>query len=345
MDFEIDVIFEVQGGILFSVEVNRFETIRDVKEKIQSIHQIPISQQNFLFNGQFLEDHLYIYTTPILHGSHVHLVVATADAAYIAQPRMPIHGQFLPAQPVPELQPSTLLSHEYDPFVMPEISSSTQLMQQRPSPPPPLTCIPNPQPVTTVTVNVKMPKSRDRVRIESDRKDTVRKLKEKIAAQEDMQGVPLDRIVLQLHSMRQELKDQATLEDCAIVENPEIDVFLKPALRGTGSNKGGSSKGGSGRGGSSRAQSGKVKVKVVPMETKERIEIEMFPLDMVSLLRQKLDELHRTLGFRLPEDGRYFFIHRQQVMDEDQSFYWHGVRDGDIIETFDGFVTSGPGHR
>jgi len=56
-------------------------------------------------------------------------------------------------------------------------------------------------------------------------------LKDKIAAHEDMQGVHLDRIVLQSHSMRHELKDHLTLKDFGVVENPEIeiDVFLKPS--------------------------------------------------------------------------------------------------------------------
>ncbi|QCE08382.1 uncharacterized protein LOC114191419 [Vigna unguiculata] len=306
MDFEIDVIFEVCGGIFFSIEVNRFETIRDVKDKIQTIHQIPISQQYFIFKGQLLQDHLYVYTTPILHRSRIHLFILTADAQNLAPPPPPpppIHGHFFLAQP---LQPSTVPKIEYDPLLMPDISSLSQRRM-----------------MTTLTASVKMPKSRDRIRIESDRKDTVGKLKEKIAAHEDMQGVPVNRIALQLHSMRQELNDHVALQEYAVVENPEIDVFLKPPLPA---------------GGRGRTQSGKLKVKVLPMLTNERIEIEVFPLDTVSVLRPKLEELQRMLGFRLPEGNAYFFIHKQQDMHEDQSFHWHGVSDGDTIETFDGFV-------
>ncbi|XP_047162562.1 uncharacterized protein LOC124832404 [Vigna umbellata] len=214
-----------------------------------------------------------------------------------------MHGPFFRAQP---LQPSTLPRIEYDPLLMPDISS---LSQRRV--------------MTTLTASVKMPKSKDRVRIELDREDTVGKLKEKIAAHEDMQGVPVDRIALQLHSMRQELNDHVALQDYSVIDNPEIDVFLKPALPAAG------------RG---RTQSGKLKVKVLPMLTNERIEIEVFPLDTVSVLKPKLEELQRRLRFRLPEGNGYFFIHRQQDMHEDKSFHWHGVRDGDTIETFDGFI-------
>jgi len=180
---------------------------------------------------------------------------------------------------------------------------------------------------TTVTLSLKMPKSTDRIRIEMDRKDTVGKLKEKIAAHQDMQGVPVNRIALQLHSRRQELKDHVALQDYAVVENPEIDVFLKPPLPVAGSR---------------RTHPGKLKVKVLPMLTKQKIEIEVFPMDTVSVLKPKLEELQRMLGFRLPEGNGYFFIHKQRDMHEDQTFHWHGVSDGDTIETFDGFIITNP---
>ncbi|CAJ1977269.1 unnamed protein product [Sphenostylis stenocarpa] len=170
-----------------------------------------------------------------------------------------------------------------------------------------------------------MPKSAHRVRIELDRNDTVRELKEKIAEHQDMHGIPVDRIVLQLHSMSEELKDNAALQDCVVVENSEIDVFLKSALPVAGKRKGGSSK----------AQLGS-------RRCRWKIEIEAFYSDKVHVLRKKLDDLHRTKGFRLPEDGGYFFIHRQKVMYEEKSFYWHRVWNGDTIETFDGFVLPSP---
>lgn len=311
MDFEIDVIFEVSGGISFSIEVNRFETIREVKEKIQTIHHIPISQQYFVFNGQHLQDHLYVYTTPILHRSRIHLLITTADAANLAPPPPPpptpppMNCHSFPAQPLLERQPSTLPSTK-----MPDNASVTQRRM-----------------TTTVTLSLKMPKSTDRIRIEMDRKDTVGKLKEKIAAHQDMQGVPVNRIALQLHSRRQELKDHVALQDYAVVENPEIDVFLKPPLPVAGSR---------------RTHPGKLKVKVLPMLTKQKIEIEVFPMDTVSVLKPKLEELQRMLGFRLPEGNGYFFIHKQRDMHEDQTFHWHGVSDGDTIETFDGFIITNP---
>ncbi|WVZ26601.1 hypothetical protein V8G54_005145, partial [Vigna mungo] len=115
----------------------------------------------------------YVYTTPILHHSRIHLFNVTDDAENLPPPP-PMRSRFFLVQP---LQPSSLPRIEYDPLLMPDISSLSQRRM-----------------MTTLTASVKMPKSRDRVRIESDREDTVGKLKEKIAAHEDMQGVPADRI-------------------------------------------------------------------------------------------------------------------------------------------------------
>jgi len=262
------------------------------------------------------------------------------------------------ASDIPPWNPSLQLtetSNVDDPFDVGHFSSSPLLMpmpdtpemvretaESMPSPlslpemlPPPITSpspssfIPNPLPPVpkTVTVNVKVPQSGNRVRIESDRKETVLELKQKIVALDDMQGVPVDRIVLQLHSLSLELMDHVPLQDCAVSENSQIDVILKPPSE---------------VGGSSRVNYRKLKVIVLPMRTNERIEIEVFGVDRVSMLRQKLEQLQLTQGFLLPEDGAYSFIYRQLPMNEEQSFDWHQVRNGDIIETFDGFETPSP---
>ncbi|CAJ1977266.1 unnamed protein product [Sphenostylis stenocarpa] len=279
-----------------------------------------------------------------------------------------------PTQPAPDLKLPTFLNKEYNPSDNPPWSPSMQLLptsyenypfgtedfsssplrmsmpntpsrvkeaiesvsspQSSPKRLPPLPQSPSivniPHPLTplspTVTVKVIVPQWRERVRIESDRKDTVRQLKEKIVALDHLQGVPVDRIMLQLHSLRLELMDNVSLQDSVVSENAEIDVFLKPAHPDAGS---------------SGEESGKLKVKVLPLKSNERIEIEVNTLDHVLVLREKLDESHQLLGF-LPEDGRYFFIHRKRAMDEDQSFHWHRVRHGDTILTSDEFQASGP---
>lgn len=169
-------------------------------------------------------------------------------------------------------------------------------------------------------LNVKVPTSTDRIPVAMEGVETILNLKEKIVAREEMQGVAVERIVLQSPTMRMELHDQQILQNLVVpTENPDIDVFLKPSLP---------------------VASRKLKVKVLPMHDRVKIEIEVNATDRVSVLREELERLQQIRGFRLPADGSYFFIHKQNYMHEEESFQWHRVTEGDTIETFDGFISS-----
>ncbi|XP_040385610.1 uncharacterized protein LOC102706902 [Oryza brachyantha] len=58
-------------------------------------------------------------------------------------------------------------------------------------------------------------------------------------------------------------------------------------------------------------------------------------------------DLRRELGvgaaaqLALPNDGGYFFIYKQNVMEEDRTLRWHDVKNGDTVEIFNGRVTGG----
>ncbi|MQL75450.1 hypothetical protein Taro_007825 [Colocasia esculenta] len=71
-----------------------------------------------------------------------------------------------------------------------------------------------------------------------------------------------------------------------------------------------------------------------------KVAVEVNGADNVSELRKELQRLQGSLGFELPAEG-YFLIYKQNVMDEDRTFRWHDVRQGDAIEIFNGSVTSG----
>ncbi|KAL5070194.1 hypothetical protein RYX36_021081 [Vicia faba] len=67
------------------------------------------------------------------------------------------------------------------------------------------------------------------------------------------------------------------------------------------------------------------------------------PFEKASDLKKFLESYKKSV---LPQDCNYFFIHNHEVMFEDRSFAWHGVKDGDIIEIFDGVVDNNClGHR
>ncbi|CAM0874675.1 unnamed protein product [Alopecurus aequalis] len=61
--------------------------------------------------------------------------------------------------------------------------------------------------------------------------------------------------------------------------------------------------------------------------------------DVVKELRAELGRAVPHL--LLPNDGGYFFIYKQNVMEEDRTLRWHDVKSGDTIEIFNGRVTGG----
>ncbi|KAG4959919.1 hypothetical protein JHK87_036552 [Glycine soja] len=272
----MEVILEILGGNSFFIdvgpsffiEVGPLDTVLDVKEKVQTLHNIPISYQTFLFNGEVLQDDLQVSTSGIDRGSRIGLLVAPPDDANLAPPqptlRPPWHTRPFG---MPEFPPSlhlNIIPHVYDPFGygmpnIPEFSSLTELRpmpqmpQQLPSSstedmlvpsnsnefeeplPDMMEASPPSETAGRVTLNVKVHEIQDRIPIEMEFEDTVLKVKEKIVAREDMRGVPLERIALQSHSAGVELLDHQVLQDCcAVLENNEIDVFLKPTLEVAG---------------------------------------------------------------------------------------------------------------
>jgi ubiquitin C len=65
--------------------------------------------------------------------------------------------------------------------------------------------------------------------------------------------------------------------------------------------------------------------------------LEVSDMDAVKEVRAKLGSAVPRL--LLPNDGGYFFIYKQNVMEEDRTLRWHDVKSGDTIEIFNGRVT------
>ncbi|KAL2324353.1 hypothetical protein Fmac_023411 [Flemingia macrophylla] len=176
----------------------------------------------------------------------------------------------------------------------------------------------------TVVLEVKVPACRERIPIEMDAEETVLKLKEKVLELEKMYAVPVDRVVLQSHKTHFELLDHKLLKDCLAFDYPdnEIDVYLKPPPPPPPPPR--------------VVETEKLKVTVLPRNTLERIEVEVKAEENVAVLREKLEEIHQRVRFRLPLTGSYIFIYNESPMNETKSFRWHGVQHGDTILTFDG---------
>ncbi|CAK8566608.1 unnamed protein product [Lathyrus sativus] len=266
----MDVTFELQRGRPFSIEVGFFDTILEIKEKVQKYQGIPISKQTLVFNGQILQDDGDIWKCEIFQNSRIHLMVAAADSDHS---KLPIDQD------------------------------------------------------TKFQLNVKTSTSISHIPIEIDKKDT--KLKEKIH-DSDQNNVPLSNAML--HATGTELHDNHFLRDFDVSEKSEIEASLKPQ----GSEAPAVVSGGGGGGGTSK----KLKLMVLPKSGTKKVAVEMNASDNVGELKKELHKLNQRLQFHLPSEG-YFFIYKQNVMDDDKSFRWHHVCQGDTIEIFNGSVTGG----
>ncbi|KAL5840486.1 hypothetical protein ACOSQ4_013094 [Xanthoceras sorbifolium] len=275
----MDVIFEPQRGRPFSIEVGFFDTVLEIKEKIQKYQGIPIPKQTLVFNGQVLQDDRDVEYCEILQNSHVQLLVVESEK--------------------PQFKNNNL-------------------------DPPPVVVVPS----KMIRLKINMPSSKTttthHLPIDMDVTDSILRLKEKI---HEMEPVPVNRLVVQASGAV--LQDHRSLRDCDLVDNSEIDVNIKPSPTTSGSGSTGKTAG-----------SKKLRVMVLPKCGNKKIPVDVNASDNVGELRKELQKLLQRYHFHLPQEG-YFFIYKQNVMDDDRSFRWHHVSQGDTIEIFNGSVTGG----
>lgn len=278
----MDLIFETPRRRPFSIEIGFFDSVLEIKEKVQKYQGIPVSKQTLIFKGQVLQDEGDVEHCELLHNSHVQLIIA----------------------PDNDIKPTVTKVEESS-------SSKIQLI-------------------------LKMPSSKTPIPLEMDPTDTVSQIKDKICK---MEGVPVTRLVL--YSNGNELQDHNSLRDSELLDKCEIDLIVKPLPPQQVSHMAGlPTPGGNGNSNSNNTNSKKLKIKVLTQCGTKKIPVEMNASDNVGELRKELQKLQQRLNFHLPSEG-YFFIYKQNVMDDDRSFRWHHVTNGETVEIFNGSVTGG----
>ncbi|KAJ9136306.1 hypothetical protein P3X46_033397 [Hevea brasiliensis] len=180
-------------------------------------------------------------------------------------------------------------------------------------------------PSNKIQLSIKIPSSKMLVPLEMDVDDTILQLKEKI---HEIEPVPTQRLILQSSGV--ELKDNHSLRECELMDNSEINVNIRPSSTGLGI----------GSTGGATTGTKKLKLMVLPKCGTKKIPVEVNASDNVGELRKELQKLSQRLHFHLPPEG-YFFIYKQNVMDDDRSFRWHHVCQGDTVEIFNGSITGG----
>ncbi|KAK9112379.1 hypothetical protein Scep_019898 [Stephania cephalantha] len=230
------IIATVNEGRQFTIEVDFFDTVMEMKEKINKYKNIPVHRQTLIYEGQIMEDHRDTEFYKILQGAHIQLLIDPPD------PRMPIVVA-TPSQP--------------------DTTTTTT--------------------TTTTTITTTAAAANDR--------------------------------------HLQPRQSQSSIVVPSIGRTLQSGNKAVPAVRAD-LNSGGK----------------RLQVMVLSACGTHKAAIEVNGLDKVGELKEELQRLSQSVQFPLPRDG-YFFIHRQEVMEEDQSFYWHGVKQGDAIEVFPGFLT------
>ncbi|XP_057469404.1 ubiquitin-like protein-NEDD8-like protein RUB3 [Actinidia eriantha] len=264
----MDLYFKPTMGEPFEMEVGYFDTVLEIKEKVEKAKGIPVSKQTLIFNGQPLPDDLNVQDSTILHRSILQLLLPCNEP-------QSHHG-----------------------------SAEFKLVLKTPS--------------SNVDIGI-------------DSNDTIRRIKERMHEIED---IPVHRLVIRLNN--HELMDEKFVRDYEIragseieievIDSPPMSSPVSPPMSSPVSI------------GSDRGR--KIIVAVVTMRGTKKILVEVKGWDNVGVLRKELERLAPRLGIQLPAEG-YFFIHKQNVMVEERTFFWHMVENGDTIEIFPGRVSGG----
>ncbi|KAF8391488.1 hypothetical protein HHK36_023793 [Tetracentron sinense] len=154
--------------------------------------------------------------------------------------------------------------------------------------------------------------------------DTVLEMKERI---QNLQGFPISRQTLVFNG--QVMSDESDTQfynvfdgsRIQLIIEPEPTAILPPAAPVT------------------TTGSGQLDLMVLLMDG-TKVPVEMKIYDKVGELKIELERLHEHIHFDLP--SQYFFIHNNNVMDDNRTFHWHHVNDDDTIEIFPGYMTDAP---
>lgn len=177
----------------------------------------------------------------------------------------------------------------------------------------------NQEPPPKIQLTVKIPSSNRNFSVDVNLTDTVLQLKERV---HEMEGIASSQFVLFMAG--NEMQEQLSLAEYSISNHSEVSLILKSIATSS----------------AGPPPVKKLKVMVLAKCGTKKIPVEMNASDKVGELRKELQRLHQHHQFHLPQEG-YFFIFKQNVMEDDRTFRWHDVRHGDTIEIFNGSVTGG----
>jgi hypothetical protein len=91
----MDVTFLVQRGTSFSIEVGFFDTILDIKGKVEKYQGIPVFNQTLIFNDQILQDDDDVWKCAIFQNSRIHIIETVTNPDHHRSPTNHVTPHFL----------------------------------------------------------------------------------------------------------------------------------------------------------------------------------------------------------------------------------------------------------
>ncbi|KAH7653018.1 ubiquitin C protein [Dioscorea alata] len=283
----MDVVIERRkDGNRFKMEIGFFDTVLEIKEKIQKYHGIPVPKQSLFIRGAAMADDRDTEHYELVEGSKIDLVVIDQDEE--------------------EKQEIVMVGGGTDDDDDHDEDDEGENKKKK-------------QKGIRFKIKVSVPAMRRWITMDVEGGETVAQLKEMIG----IEGLAVGRMALMVGGV--EMQDpQRALREYGVVEGTEVSVVVRSAAGVTAA-----------------AVVGKrITVMVLVKGVTKKVGVEVNVMESVRELRKELERLERLQRLMLPTEG-YFFIYKQEVMEEERSFRWHGVKNNDIIEVFNGSVTGG----
>lgn len=77
----MDVFFNLSDGNVFCMEVGYWDTVLEIKEKVEKYKNIPFYKQKLTLNGQVLKDTDTPWNVKILHHSRIHVEIVDSPTS------------------------------------------------------------------------------------------------------------------------------------------------------------------------------------------------------------------------------------------------------------------------
>ncbi|EOA20934.1 hypothetical protein CARUB_v10001265mg [Capsella rubella] len=349
-------LVEVQSGSSFEIEVDYKDTMLEVKQKIEKSHRIPVCKQTLLFDGVVLQDDLVIEQYQIFHGSRLQLFVS------------PDNNQTEQSPPPSSSTDHIIDGHDQD-------STVTVQTEQSPSSTSTQNVI-NPHQDSSVTVQTDQSPSSNSVEDSSEKErirkkrivvyvslysreskaakgvpvavnvkmnDNVKELRDELVKVEERGELNLPQGTYFLTHKNRVLNENESFWVAGVDHGDRIEILPTHLTRGSVAEMITNTQDSSEK---ERIRKKRIVVYVVPYSGESEaakgvpVAVNMKMNDNVKELRNELVKIEEKGELNLPQDG-YILVHKNQLLNENLSFWVAGVDHGNTIVILPRHLTRG----